>query len=86
MASLSCLPMQRISIDQPVSTGFLLGIGLGFALALWEALRMGLLLVFPGREFIPAFLGIGLLVSVLWIIALRHRRQAGDADSGDRTG
>jgi hypothetical protein len=78
--------MQKIGFDQPVSTGFLLGIGLGFALALWEALRVGPLFVFQGQEAILAFLGIGILVSVLWIVALRHRRQAGDANGGDRTG
>lgn len=77
--------MRRISFDQPVSTGFLLGLGLGFALALWEALRVGLLFVFQEQEAIPAFLGIGILVIVLWIVALRHRRQAGDPEGGDRT-
>jgi len=76
--------MQKMSLNRPVLTGFLLG--LGFALALWEALRLGLLYVFQGDEVTLAFLGIGLLVSVLWIVVLRHRRQAGDANGGGPTG
>ena len=78
--------MQKMSLDRPVLTGFLLGIGLGFALTLWGALRLGLLYVFLGHEITLAFLGIGLLASVLWILVLRHRRQAGDANAGGRTG
>jgi hypothetical protein len=61
--------MERVSLDRPVLTGFLLGIGLGFALMLWESVRWVLSLDVD-LLVVVAFCGVALLVILLWVIAL----------------
>ena len=73
--------MERTIIGRPVQTGFLVGIGLGFALILWEAARFALLLVFEGNLLAVAFCGLSVLVILLWVIVLAHHRKSRDADT-----
>ena len=78
--------METMSIGRPVQTGFLLGIGLGFALILWEAARFALLLVFAGNILAVALCGFLVLVVLLWVMVLAHRRGSRDASTRGGTG
>ncbi len=78
--------MEKMSIGQPVQTGFLLGIGLGFALILWEAVRFALLLVFEGNIVTVALFGFLVLVVLLWVVVIAHHRKSRDADTRGGTG
>lgn len=67
--------MGEAKLERPVTTGLLLGVGLGAALTVWEALRWLVYDVWPEGRIFVAIAGVWTFLTVLVIGAVARLRQ-----------